>query len=134
MSTAEVVRVATVILKEKKVLLVQEGTPIIRGLWNWSQGAVEEGEHLEEAAIREAYEETGYTVKILQKLNVLHDPFPGTKEIHIFLAEVTGGDLHVDGVEILDARWFSYAELKSFDGTMKEYARDVVLTVLKMPR
>jgi 8-oxo-dGTP pyrophosphatase MutT (NUDIX family) len=55
-----------VIEKDGKFLLVQEGHAGAYGLWNWQQGKVEEGETIEEAAVREAKEETGYEVSILE--------------------------------------------------------------------
>ena len=49
-----------VLSKDKqKVLAIQEAKPIIEGLWKLPGGLVETGESLQEACIREVYEETG---------------------------------------------------------------------------
>jgi ADP-ribose pyrophosphatase YjhB (NUDIX family) len=52
---------------------------------------VELGEELESAAKREVKEETGFDVHLIKKLTVLENPFPGTKETHVYLGEIIGG-------------------------------------------
>lgn len=44
---------------KKKLLMIQEVKPIIEGLWKLPGGLVETGESLQEACIREVWEETG---------------------------------------------------------------------------
>ncbi len=106
------VRAAAVIEQEGRFLLVQEATPIVYGLWNWQQGKVDEGESPEDAAVREAKEETGLDVRVVRKLGVIQNPFPNTKEIHVFLTQVVGGELKVLEGEILQAKWFTLDELE----------------------
>jgi 8-oxo-dGTP pyrophosphatase MutT (NUDIX family) len=106
------IRAAVVIKRDGKFLLVQEGHAGAYGLWNWQQGKVEQGESIEEAAIREAKEETGYEVSILKKLTVVKDPFPRTREIHVFLGEIVGGEPQAPEGEIIQAKWFAPAELE----------------------
>jgi 8-oxo-dGTP diphosphatase len=56
---------AAIILDEqKRILLVQEGQPKAYGLWHVPAGKVEPGETYEQAAKREAYEETGLEVTL----------------------------------------------------------------------
>ena len=108
----EAIRAALVIERDGSFLLVQEGHAGAYGLWNWQQGKVEEGETVEEAAIREAREETGYEVSILRKLRIVTNPFPRTKEIHVFLGEIIGGELQTPEGEIIQAKWFAFDELE----------------------
>ena len=89
----DVIRVAVLVQKENKFFLVQEETPKVYGLWNWQQGKVEEGEELEQAAVREVKEETGFDVHLKRKLSVIENPFLNTKAIHVFLGEIIGGEL-----------------------------------------
>ncbi len=100
-------RVAVLIEKDGKFLLGQEATKIIYGLWNWQQGKVEEGEDIEVAALREVKEETGLDVELIRKLTVLDNPFPGTKETHVFLGRIISGQLNYSTEEILDLQWFT---------------------------
>lgn len=106
------VRAAAVIEQEGKFLLVQEATPVVYGLWNWQQGKVDEGESPEDAAVREAKEETGLDVRVVRKLGVIEHPFLNTKEIHVFLTEAVGGELKVLEGEILQVKWFTLEELE----------------------
>jgi 8-oxo-dGTP diphosphatase len=62
--------VAVVILDEhKRILLVQETQPKAFGLWHVPAGKPEAGETFEQAAKREAYEESGLEVELLHFLN-----------------------------------------------------------------
>lgn len=108
---AKQLRVCNVVLeKDGKYLLVQEGLPKAYKLWNIPGGHVDDGETLEQAAIREAYEETGYHVTIAKQLVVLQKPNDGVK-LHAYSAKITDGELHIPPNEILDAQWFSYEEI-----------------------
>jgi 8-oxo-dGTP diphosphatase len=105
------IRVAVLIEREGKFLLGQEATKIIYGLWNWQQGKVEKGENLESAALREIKEETGFEVELLRKLMVIDNPFFGTKEIHVYLGKIIGGEQAYSKEEILDLQWFTKEEI-----------------------
>jgi NADH pyrophosphatase NudC (nudix superfamily) len=72
---------------------------------------VELGEELESAAKREVKEETGFDVHLIKKLTVLENPFPGTKETHVYLGEIIGGKQQFSTAEILDLRWFTKEEI-----------------------
>lgn len=103
--------VAGVVLKQDgKYLLVQEAQPKVYGKWNLPGGRVDEGETLEQAAIREAREEAGFEVKLGAHLHIVH-PSVEVPVLHAFAATITGGELAVDPHEILDAKWFTYAEV-----------------------
>jgi 8-oxo-dGTP diphosphatase len=68
--TIKPVAYAVVIFDERQhVLLVQEAQPKAYGLWHVPAGKAQPGETFEEAAKREAYEETGLEVELLQFLN-----------------------------------------------------------------
>ena len=63
--------VGAMIFKERKILLVKRGHPPAYGLWSIPGGVVQLGERLESAVVREAYEETGLTVRPLRIGNVV---------------------------------------------------------------
>ena len=108
----DAIRVAVLIEKDGKFLLGQEATKIIYGLWNWQQGKVEAGEDLENAAKREVKEETGFDVNLIKKITVIENPFFGTKETHVYLGEIIGGEQTFSKEEILDLQWFTREEIE----------------------
>jgi NAD+ diphosphatase len=68
-------------------------------------GFVEPGEHLERAVQREVQEEVGLEVGAVRYFASQPWPFPHSLMIG-FRAEWAGGDIVVDGHEIIDAQWF----------------------------
>ncbi len=69
-------------------------------------GFVEIGETLEDAAAREIREEVGVEVAGLRYFGSQPWPFPHSLMV-AFIAEYAGGDIHADGEEIVEARWFA---------------------------
>ncbi|MNC69734.1 NADH pyrophosphatase [compost metagenome] len=68
-------------------------------------GFVEPGETLEDCVRRETKEEVGITVTNLRYFGSQQWPFPHSIMIG-FIADYEGGDIQVDGEEIVDAQWF----------------------------
>lgn len=67
------------------------------GVWGLPKGTPNAGETLEETALREVSEETGLTVRILEKIGVVEYWFARSgvryhKWVHYYLMEATGGD------------------------------------------
>ena len=83
-----------------KFVLVKRRYPPFKGFWAIPGGFVEYGETVEEAAVREALEETGLRVRPVRLLGVYSDPGrdPRFHCISIaFLAEPVGGELQRGG-------------------------------------
>jgi len=68
-------------------------------------GFVEAGESIEEAVLREVYEEVGRRVHNLQYFASQSWPFPHSLMI-AFTADYLEGEIRLDDSEIADARWF----------------------------
>ncbi len=79
------IKSAAVIQKADTFLLVQEKAERAYGLWNLPSGKVEDGMTVEETAVKEAKEETGFDVNVERQLRVFTETFPDTKALHIFL-------------------------------------------------
>lgn len=102
---------ACVVRDEKgKYLLVQEAQPKVYGLWNLAAGHVDKGESIEEAAVREAKEETGLEVKLVDKIGIWHDKTDEPIR-HAFTATIVGGEVTPQPGEILDVQWFTYDQI-----------------------
>lgn len=105
--------IAGVVVRDEqgRYLLVQEARQDVRGKWNLPAGRVDPGEAPETAAVREAREESGYEVKIVEK--PLFEGFVESagRTFHIYEAKVIGGERCVNPKEVLDVAWLSYTEI-----------------------
>lgn len=98
---------------EGQVLLVLRANDPDAGCWTIPGGHVKPGETLEDAAVREAFEETGLRVAVEREVGTL-DLANGPDEvyeIHDFLAHVVAGDV-VAGDDAADVGWFGREELE----------------------
>jgi mutator protein MutT len=95
-----IVGVAAVVIENDRVALVRRGRPPAYGEWSLPGGAVELGETLEKAVVREAGEEIGLEVEVLELVAILDRIFldkDGQVQFHYvlldFLCRKTGGKL-----------------------------------------
>lgn len=124
--------VGALIYDGDRVLLVQRGNPPLKDYWSLPGGAVEAGESLEKAILREVFEETSLEVKIVRFGEIFERIMPdaaGAIEYHYvlldYVCEVTGGALAA-GSDSADARWFTPLELKDLlvtSGTLEVIER-----------
>ncbi|MFT6895807.1 MAG: NAD+ diphosphatase [Paraglaciecola sp.] len=98
------------IAHEDKILLAQGKPQKERNMFSTLAGFVESGETLEQAVHREVMEEVGVEVKNLRYFSSQPWPFPHSLMVG-FLADFAGGEIAVDGHEILEAYWFKHDEL-----------------------
>ncbi len=99
--------VGVIIEMDGGVLLIQRGGAPHQGEWTLPSGFVEADESAEEAAIREAEEETGLRIRIIEMMGVNSFPEgPPVSGIMIFYrAQPIGGTLRA-GDDAMDARIF----------------------------
>jgi mutator protein MutT len=95
-----IIGVAAVIIETDRVVLVRRGSPPAYGEWSLPGGAVELGETVEKAVVREVSEEIGLEVEVLELVAVLDRIFldqVGEVQFHYvlldFLCRRTGGRL-----------------------------------------
>lgn len=118
--TIKVEVVAGVILKQdNKYLLLQEKQPKAYMLWNFPAGRVDVGESLEEAAIRETKEESGYDVELIREIKIFHEKATSVIK-HVFEGKIIGGELKFPEDEMLDAKWFTYEEIKKIKDKLRD--------------
>jgi ADP-ribose pyrophosphatase YjhB (NUDIX family) len=118
-----VVGVGAIILRGDEVLVVRRGAPPQAGLWSIPGGAVELGEGLQEALIREIAEETGVTVEILglaTALDRIYLDLHGRVEYHYVLLDYCctyrSGEPRADS-DVLEARWVHLKHLEPLEMT-----------------
>ncbi len=109
-----------IIVKENKILMVKEAKKKCYGQWNFPAGHVEENELIANAAIREAYEETGCKVKLKGVLPITTVMLKEgeTAVIVKFTADIVEENIKFDTKEILDVKWLDIKKVK--DMTEKE--------------
>ncbi len=96
--------VITAVIRDGKILL-GSNRKFRPGLYSIIAGFVEAGESLEDAVVREIYEETGVRVKNVKYFGSQTWPFPHSLMVG-FTAEYESGEIVPDGEEIIDAQWF----------------------------
>lgn len=84
--------------------------------WSFPKGGVDEGESIEDAALREVLEETGLKCRIIRKLAEARYRYRTRrgavrpKAVHYFLMEPVGGQITTDAEEVDSAEWFDIAD------------------------
>lgn len=116
--------VGGVIEKDGKYLLVQENHGKVKGKWNYPSGHLETGELLMEGAKCEIREECGFEVELTGICQIGTHRFPTEPfAMVIFSTEIIGGEVEIDSVEIMDAKWFSYEELLEMKSELRNSDR-----------
>jgi mutator protein MutT len=115
-----IVGVGAVIFEDDQVILVRRGTPPSYGAWSLPGGAVEVGETLEQAVMREVAEEVGFDVVVGDVVAVLERVFLDSAEkvqyhyvLVDFLCRKIGGSLRASG-DALSCHRVSLASLEGY--------------------
>jgi ADP-ribose pyrophosphatase YjhB (NUDIX family) len=112
-----VVGVGAVIFDADRVALVKRAHEPLKGRWSLPGGAVDVGESLEDAVVREVFEETGLTVAVGPVIDVVERverDVDGRVEYHFVIVDyycVLSGGLLASGSDALDARFVPVDDL-----------------------
>jgi NAD+ diphosphatase len=101
--------VITLITRGDSILLAHNAH-FKTGMFSLIAGFVEPGETLEETVAREIHEEVGIEVNDIRYQGSQPWPFPDSLMLG-FRAEYRAGDIKPDGIEIVEAGWFSRENL-----------------------
>lgn len=102
--------VGSVVKKDGLYLLVQQSQGTSEGLWNIPAGYVDKGESLQQAAIRETKEESGYDIEVGESLGVWHTSSSESVK-HAFVGTIIGGEPTPQEGEIQTVSWVTYEDI-----------------------
>ncbi len=108
--------VVGVVLRDNKVLMIKRAKKEGELLWAFPGGKVEDGETLEEAVVREVYEETGVNVSVNSLLGDRVHPNTLVKMTYFLCDYVTGEVRILDEEEVVDIQ---YKDRKQFEEDVK---------------
>jgi 8-oxo-dGTP diphosphatase len=131
------VGVGILIRRGEEYLLIKRASEPDRGLWSIPGGMVEIGEKAEDAAIREAEEETGLKVELIEDLGVVDKIVvdeAGRVKYHFviidYLAEPVSGEMHHHD-DALDALWVHPRDFTKY--TMSQTVIDLLKRINLYP-
>lgn len=101
--------IIVLVRRGEQALLARSGR-FTTGFYSTLAGFVEPGESLEQTLAREVSEEVGIQIDNIRYFGSQPWPFPHSLMVGFF-ADHAGGEIAVDGQEIVDARWFSAHDL-----------------------
>ena len=123
--------VGTVVLQEERALFVcQAKGHSLEGLWSIPWGLVDPKESPDAAALRETLEEGGVSASIEGLLGVQNLRQEGWVAILFLWRHVSGTPTPDGGVETDGARYFSRAEMDTFDEPFEPWCEWLVHRVL----
>ncbi len=104
--------VDALIIYEEKIVLIRRKNPPFKDLYALPGGFVEVGETVEQAAMREAKEETGLDIRLIKLLGVYSDPSrdPRGHTVSVCYLAVGSGNLKA-GSDAKDTGLFSPNEM-----------------------
>lgn len=116
-------------IKDGKVLLAKRGRDPYKGAYDIIGGFMEADELPEDAALREAKEETGLDMKVVSLLGIYSDRYGEdgdyTLNLH-YIAEIIGGEMQAMD-DVAELEWVAIEDVPLDDGFLntKEGLRDL---------
>jgi 8-oxo-dGTP diphosphatase len=118
---------AAICINERNELLMIRGNDTEK--WAIPSGGIEIGETAEDCCVREVKEETGYDVKIIEKLTVKETVIKGIEvQIHYFKVEKLGESTGINDPDetIVEAAWKSLSALHDLEHMYPEDVRTIL--------
>ncbi|MGC9357900.1 MAG: NUDIX domain-containing protein, partial [Anaerolineae bacterium] len=124
---------AGLVVYEGRVLLIRHTYGVGKGIWSAPGGYARHDERLDEAAVREVYEETGVRAEVLSLVGVRTRYVPEGGAVFVFFRmRPLKGDPRPDGVEVDRAVYFSAEEIAALDtGEIFSLSRQAALAALR---
>ncbi|SDO51326.1 NUDIX hydrolase [Halobacillus aidingensis] len=114
---------AVCINEQNELLMVLQGKPEEKKTWTVPSGGVLEEESLEQCCMRETFEETGYLIRVVERLRTKTGRI-GKTDIHVeyFSCMVKGGSMQIQDPDHLihEVRWVSKEELNELELSFSE--------------
>lgn len=105
---------AAVIVHEGRVLMIRRRVAEGELSWQFPAGGVEAGETAEQAAVREAAEETGLTVEAVKVLGERVHPKTGRHMAYVACSLLAGTAHVADADELAEVAWAAHGELPGY--------------------
>jgi ADP-ribose pyrophosphatase YjhB (NUDIX family) len=125
--------VGAIVLRDDKALWVRQTYGYLKGKWSTPWGFVDWGDTPDGAAVRETLEEAGVVAEVEGLIGVQNraNPKNGRPNLYlIYLCRHVSGEPTPDHVETDAARYFSLAEMETFEEEFDDFGEWVVRRVL----
>ncbi len=112
------------IIKNGKILMAKRNDPLrpdFHNKWEFPGGRMDIGETIEENVIREAEEEIGYKLGIIEKINHIATEYQSGQswQYQVYLLPhvcvITGGEGVLRDAEVLEIKWFDLEDVLKVD-------------------
>jgi len=102
---------AAIVVSGGRVLMIRRRVAEGELSWQFPAGKIELGESPQEAAVREAYEETGLIVRVTRSLGQRLHPVTGRTMVYVACELVAGRAQVMDDREVAEVAWCSRADV-----------------------
>tara|TARA_B100000902_G_C27198257_1_gene857628 strand:- start:695 stop:1195 length:501 start_codon:yes stop_codon:yes gene_type:complete len=126
--------VAACLKIDNSILIVKEGRGKFKDLWGLPKGNVEKNESLEDAVLRELFEETGVIGEIKGIIAIRNKNENGMTSVFICYDVIAlNENIAIDGSEIIDIKFITLEQIENINWV--SYAmKQIVISALKTKR